>query len=186
MRSLSVFVSSTCYDLRQIRADLREFLERSGFDAVLSESNGFPIAPDASILDNCLRAVEQGADIFVLIIGGRYGSVTEQGRSITNLEFLRAKAADTPVYIFVERRVLAALPLWITNPNGDFTSVVDTPKVFEFISSIRDSGNHWVFAFDTAQDICDTLRTQFSYLFREALELRCRVYGRSTVVPASL
>ena len=68
MRSLSVFVSSTCYDLRQIRADLREFLERSGFDAVLSESNGFPIAPDASILDNCLRAVEQRADIFVLII----------------------------------------------------------------------------------------------------------------------
>ena len=186
MRSLSVFVSSTCYDLRQIRADLREFLERSGFVAVLSESNGFPIAPDASILDNCLRAVEQRADIFVLIIGGRHGSVTEQGRSITNLEFLRAKAADIPVYIFVERRVLAALPLWITNPNGDFTSVVDTPKVFEFISSIRDSGNHWVFAFNTAQDICDTLRTQFSYLFREALELRCRVYGRSTVVPSSL
>jgi hypothetical protein len=73
MRPPSVFVSSTCYDLRQIRVDLRDFLAGLGLDPVLSEFASFPVNPDASTLDNCLKAVEQRADIFVLVIGGRYG-----------------------------------------------------------------------------------------------------------------
>jgi len=185
MRPPAVFVSSTFYDLRQIRADLRDFLASLGLEPILSEFTSFPVDPDASTFENCLKTVEQKADIFILIIGGRYGSVVEEGTSITNLEFLRAHAKGIPVYSFVDKSLLSMLPVWKANPDADFRSAVDTPKVFEFIGQIRDSGERWVFPFETAQDICGTLRTQLSYLFKDGLDIRSRVYG-TDAVPSKL
>ena len=41
-----VFVSSTCFDLSQVRADLKEFIEDDcGFEPMLSDFNSFPIDP---------------------------------------------------------------------------------------------------------------------------------------------
>lgn len=46
-RKPSIFVSSTCYDLKQIRRDIREFIEADlGYEAILSEYDSFPIDPD--------------------------------------------------------------------------------------------------------------------------------------------
>ncbi|MCE5310876.1 MAG: DUF4062 domain-containing protein [Acidobacteriales bacterium] len=151
-------------------------MENAGLDPVLSEFPSFPVDPACPTITNCRKAVENRADILVLIIGGRYGSTDDQGRSISNLEYLAAKAKGIPIYVFVMRSLLDILPVWADNPNGDFRSVADSPKVFEFISGIRNSGEKWVFPFDTAQDIVGTLRTQLSYLFADALELRKRAF----------
>lgn len=63
-RKPSIFVSSTCYDLKQIRRDIREFIEADlGYEAILSEYDSFPIDPDKDTINNCLRVVEQRADI---------------------------------------------------------------------------------------------------------------------------
>ena len=89
----TVFVSSTCYDLKQVREDIKDFFENTyGFEAILSEFNSFPIDPAIGTCDNCLNNVDNYADFFILIIGNRYGYITEQGKSITNLEYLHAKA----------------------------------------------------------------------------------------------
>jgi Domain of unknown function (DUF4062) len=40
-----MFVSSTCYDLSQVRADLRDFLLSLGIEPVMSEFDTFPIDP---------------------------------------------------------------------------------------------------------------------------------------------
>ena len=85
-RMPSVFVSSTCYDLKQIREDLKIFIsEQLGYAAVLSEYDSFPIDPLLNTVDNCIRAVKERADVFVLIIGNRYGYETDNGKSITEL-----------------------------------------------------------------------------------------------------
>lgn len=83
----AIFVSSTCYDLKQIRQNIRDFIEDDlGYEAILSEYDSFPIDPDKDTIDNCLRVVEERADILVLIVGGRYGYITNHGeKSITNL-----------------------------------------------------------------------------------------------------
>src|SRR2546426_703132 len=174
MRTPSVFVSSTCYDLKQVRADMKQFLESLGHEAVLSEYGSFPINPDAGTLDNCLKAVEDKADILILIVGTRYGSTTDHGKSITNLEFLTAKAKGIPLYIFVMRSLLDVLPVWKPNPSADFSYVVDSPKLFEFVATLKTTGEYWVSPFDTAEDIFGVLRTQLAYLFRDALQLRLR------------
>lgn len=46
-RRPAIFVSSTCYDLKQIRRNIQEFIENDlGYEAILSEYDSFPIDPD--------------------------------------------------------------------------------------------------------------------------------------------
>ena len=177
MRKPAIFVSSTCYDLRQVRADLQAYLENAGFDPVLSEYPSFPIDPGSANIDNCRKAVEARADVFVLIIGNRYGSTDQHGKSVTNLEYLTARAKGIPIYVFALRSIIDMLPMWKDNPKANFQQVVDSTDLFKFVSSIRDGGKTWVYSFDLAQEIVTILRTQLAYLFADALSLRMRVAG---------
>jgi len=171
----TLFVSSTCYDLSQLRADLRDFAESIGFEPVLSELDTFPVDPSTDTVENCLNAVRNRADVFVLVVGGRYGTIGDTGKSITNMEYLEAVARAIPKYVFVKSEILSLMPLWRDNPDADFSSAVDTTKLFEFISHLRDKGEVWIFPFNNAQDICRTLRKQLSYLFSDCLDLRLKL-----------
>ena len=186
----SIFVSSTCYDLGQIRADLRDFALSLGLDPVLSELDSFPVNPSLDTVSNCLEAVKDRADVFVLLVGGRYGSMTGSGLSITNLEYLEAVAKGIPVFVFVKSDILTLLPTWKANPTADFRHAVDTPKLFEFVDELRSKGQVWVFPFQTAQDVSGILRKQLSYLLCECLSLRTRLYPADSAIqslgPASL
>jgi hypothetical protein len=177
-RPPSMYVSSTCYDLKQVRADLRAFIESLGLHPVVSEYDSFPIDPSVTAVENCLQVVDERADLFLLIVGGRYGSTNEQGKSITNMEYLRARAKGIPIYVFIEKSVLSVLPVWKANPDGDFSGVVDSPKLFDFVSRLRDSDGVWTNSFEVAQQITEGLRKQLAYLFMDALELRKRVTAR--------
>ena len=158
LKKPSLFVSSTCYDLKQVREDMRIFIEGMGLNPVLAEHNAFPVDPDLGTIDNCMKVVERDADIFVLIVGSRYGSTGTAGKSVTNLEYLSARSKGIPIFTFIARNVLEILPVWKANPSGDYSSVTDSPKLFEFVASLRDSGAEWVFPFDLAQQIFDVLR----------------------------
>ncbi len=172
MESMKVFLSSTCYDLKQIRADLLEYFLNMGFTPILSEYSNFPIDPDKNTIDNCIENVKNNTDIFILIIGNRYGSQINDDKSITNTEYLYAKRLGIPIYIFIYKPVLAIIPIWEKNKDIDFSNVVDSPKIFEFIQNIRETDKKWCFEFDKAQDIVSTLKTQLSHLFKETLDLK--------------
>lgn len=180
----TVFVSSTCYDLKQVRSDLHDFIESLGLQPIISEHRSFPIDPNIKAVENCLKVVEERADILLLIVGGRYGASTEQGKSVTNLEYLRAKSKGIPVYVFVQNSILNILPVWKANPEGNYQSVVDSTKLFEFVELLKDTENVWVIGFEVAQDICRTVREQLAYLFMESLGLRQRI--RQKALPESL
>jgi len=175
----TVMVSSTFYDLRQIRADLAEFITKKlGYVPLLSEFLSFPIDPDLDTIDNCRRRVEVNADILVLVIGGRYGSIDDKtDKSITNLEYETARHKQIPVYVFVEKQILSILPVWKKNPLGDFSGAVDTPRLFEFIEQVRSQEKVWASPFETAQDIVAVLQVQFAHLFLESLKLRLKLNG---------
>src|ERR1051325_970096 len=181
----SVFVSSTCYDLLQVRADIRGFIESLGFNPILSNYNSFPTDPDVNPVENCFKVVDESADIFVLIVGSRYGSTPGGAKAVTNLEYLRARAKGIPVYAFVQKSILNILPVWRANQQGNFQDVVDSPKLFEFVSSLLDSSGVWVFPFELAQEITDTLRKQLAYLFMDALQLRMRAKAAGLPEPLS-
>jgi hypothetical protein len=166
----TVMVSSTCYDLGQVRVDIAEFLSQMRYGALLSEFPSFPIDPDAGTIENCRRRVEYQADALVLVIGGRYGSVdAKSAKSITNLEYKSARAKRIPIFAFIDKRVLPLLPVWQRSPDADFAGVVDNPQLFEFIQEVRGAKGVWTFEFEKAQDIVETLRRQFAYLTSKAI-----------------
>jgi hypothetical protein len=103
-----------------------------GYIPLLSELPSFPVDPDLDTIENCRARVEKNADILILVIGGRYGSIDARTeKSITNLEFLTARRKGIPIYAFVEKSILAVMPVWKNNPSGNFSGTVDTPRLFD-------------------------------------------------------
>lgn len=173
MSQLKVFVSSTCFDLSQVRTNLSEFIAGLGYHPILSEYPTFPIDPDDNTIENCIKNVET-ADLLILILGNRYGYISDSGKSITNTEYLYARQKGIPVYIFIYKPLIGILPVWKRNKTGDFSDVVDSVKVFELVEEIREKNKKWCFEFEKAQDIVDTLKVQFSYMFRQSLDHRLK------------
>lgn len=168
-----VFVSSTCYDLKQIREDLKDFFENNyGFQTMLSEFDSFPIDPCIGTFENCLSNVDNVADIFVLIIGTRYGYVTDIGKSITNLEYLHAKAKGIPIFVFVDKQLHNNLRTWTANKTADFSGIVDNPKIFEFVSEIKHESQQWIYTYESVRDIKATMRHQLALIFSDGLTFK--------------
>ena len=182
-RPPSVFVSSTMYDLGELRTGLQQFVDGLGWRAVLAERDSFSVDTSESTVENSLRNVRENSDIFVMVVGARYGSIDpDSDKSVTNLEFLEARARRVPIYVFVKADVLAQLQVWRDNPEADFSRVVDTARVFEFVDSFYGTGNLWTFPFSTAAEIVDKLRTQFAYLTRDALGVRQLAHGEDRLM----
>jgi len=126
---LRIFVSSTCYDLGVIRAELRPFIVSLGHEPVMSDYSDILYDPRSHTHDSCIKEVPN-CDMVVLIIGSRFGgtgipSVLEgfdfdalrtlsskaelfeykDKLSITQLEILKAAEQSIPVYAFVDEKV---------------------------------------------------------------------------------
>ncbi|SHE96041.1 DUF4062 domain-containing protein [Chryseobacterium takakiae] len=172
MNNLNIFVSSTCYDLSQLRANLYDFIHTSGHNPVLSEYDNFPISPELNSIENCIKNIKDNADILVLIVGSRYGSIIENGKSITNTEFLTAKQKGIPIFCFIDKSTLNAMNFWKNNKDGNFSNIVDNKQIFEFITDIRDNKKIWTFPFEQSQDIIQTLKIQLSHLFKNSLKVK--------------
>lgn len=182
-RAPSVFVSSTMYDLADLRVGIQQFIEGLGWRAVLAERDTFSVDTNETTVENSLRNVRENTDIFVMAVGARYGSIDpDRDKSVTNLEFLEARSRGVPVYVFVDANVLAQLQVWRRNPDADYSDAVDSHRVFEFVDSFYGSGDVWTFPFSNATDIVDTLRPQFAYLVQDALAVRQLAQGEDRLV----
>ncbi|HEY0017681.1 MAG TPA: DUF4062 domain-containing protein [Longimicrobium sp.] len=178
-----VFVSSTYYDLRYVRSSLELFIGSLGFDAVLSETGGVAYAPDRALDESCYREV-QNCDLYVLIVGGRYGSEISSSRtettreffdhyeSVTRTEYRAALEKDIPVYILIERAVYAEYHTFQRNrDNGNIKYAhVDSINVFHFLDELLNQPrNNPVQSFDRYAEIEAWLREQWAGLFQELL-----------------
>jgi Domain of unknown function (DUF4062) len=92
-----VFVSSTYADLKDERQQVSNTLAKAGYVAAGMEL--FPAA-DEQQLDYIKRIIDR-SDYYVVIVGGRYGSVDEHGVSYTEREFEYAKSKGIPVLAFL-------------------------------------------------------------------------------------
>ncbi|TOB56703.1 DUF4062 domain-containing protein, partial [Vibrio parahaemolyticus] len=104
-----VFVSSTCYDLAEERSQLERFIYSYGFQPILSEYSGVYYDPDEHTHEACVSEVKN-ADIFILIISGRFGGqhIDGKGESITQAEYNEARKLSIPIFAFVKSDVLQA------------------------------------------------------------------------------
>lgn len=178
-----VFVSSTYYDLKYIRASLELFIESLGFEAILSEKGNVAYTFDRPLDESCYREVEN-ADMFVLIVGGRYGSEVSSGstrpqdffdryESVTKKEYSSAVDKDIPVYVLIEKAVHAEYQTFTRNKDvkGIDYAHVQSVNVFLLIEEIfAKQRNNPCQPFERFEDIESWLREQWAGLFRDLLK----------------
>lgn len=168
MPSPRVFVSSTCYDLKYIRENLKFFINDMGYESILSEDGDVFFDPEMHTHDACLSEV-QTCQIFVLIIGGRFGGKYHNlDKSITNKEYEEAVKLKIPVFTLIERNVLSEHFVYQKNKLTDhadeivYPSVDDT-KIFAFIDQVRKNDqNNAIHPFGDYHDIEDYLKKQWA------------------------
>ncbi len=172
MSKTRIFVSSTCFDLSQVREDIRSLILKLGHEPLLSDYPSFPVLPELGAIENCKRNVRENTDIFVLIVGGRRGSLDPHtNQPVTNIEYETAKQHGIDTFIFVKQSVLTLLPVWEKNPNADFTPQVDYPEVFGFVKRIQ-TEQKWTFSFEKASEIATIFETQLSVFLKYLLDLK--------------
>jgi len=157
----SVFISSTVYDLRDLRSALVHVLRSQGVLAYASEATEFAIHGDRSAVDECFNRIRT-SNYYVLIIGGRKGGILEDGQSITRHEYKVAAesfmATGKPVlWMFVRKEILLALA------GGDevrsWAGIDDPGHLAEFIDEVRHPADsripNWLSEFNEVSEVID-------------------------------
>jgi len=170
MANPKVFVSSTCYDLKYIRENLKYFIRTLGYEPVLSEDGNVYYNPKGHTHDSCIDEIPN-CQIFVLIIGGRYGGkYKETEHSITNAEYKEAIRLKIPIFTLVEQSVYSDHNVFTKNKKNvdiDYTKIiypsVDNNLIFSFIDEVRrNTINNAIVPFRNFSDIEDYLRKQWA------------------------
>jgi len=172
-----IFISSTYYDLRVVRADLERLVKEIGYEPVLFERGHVPYGKDEALEQYCYREIST-CDILIALIGGKFGTEShDREHSITQRELRTAIELGKQIYIFVERSVHSEYRTYLNNKNlKDFkpTSVNDV-RVFQFLEEVYalPAGNP-IEPFEVSDDILRYLREQWAGLFQRLLQESAR------------
>ncbi|MCK5537307.1 MAG: DUF4062 domain-containing protein [Bacteroidales bacterium] len=178
-----VFVSSTCFDLGEVRDQLKKFIISFGFDAVLSEYGDVFYHPDLHTHDACIQEVAH-CQLFILIIGGRFGGEyqADKSKSITNAEYIAAKESNIPIFTYIKKDVLSSQFLYKQNRDQEFAGKINYPAIdkqehaldiFNFMGDVqRADTNNGVESFENFQDIENHLKKQWAGMFFDFLKTR--------------
>lgn len=94
-----VFVSSTYEDLREERQEVIQALLE--LDSIPAGMELFPAADDDQW--TLIKKVIDDCDYYIVIVGGRYGSISSTGISYTQMEYQYAVQQGKPVIGFIHK-----------------------------------------------------------------------------------
>ena len=166
-----VFISSTFYDLKQVRFNIGDFIKNLGYEAVMHERSGVAYTQNEPLEQDCYHELAS-CDIVVCVIGNHFGSRSAGNElSITMNEIQTAIKNRKKVYIFIAKDVYIENRTYEYNKeNGSFKSAyTDNLKIHEFISELKNNNRVLIESFDTTDEIINTLKMQFAGLFQNLL-----------------
>lgn len=165
-----VFISSTCYDLIDLRVEIEQKIESMGLIPLLSDRaiGEFTVTPDVNSIENCLTNV-RNSDFYVIILSQRYGpSLKNAGFedvSATHLEYLEAKKLHKPIFMYIRDRLESDYSVWKKNNDKDLNLTwvkKGDEKIFELLEQHR--------------KLSATLKdTNWFWTFRDSVELKNRI-----------
>ncbi|MHB1106147.1 MAG: DUF4062 domain-containing protein [Lutibacter sp.] len=159
---MKIFLSSTCYDLVDIRAELERFLTSKGHELLLSDRATFPVELGVHRHDVCINNV-QLCDLFIIIVDGRFGApyYKDKNYSITWAEFNEAIRKERKIIPFVRKDVFNERQSYHHNlkkGNSFEPFFADSIRVFDLIDDIqKHEGGFWIEQFENSVEIKDRL-----------------------------
>ena len=166
-----VFISSTYYDLKQVRYNVGDFIKNMGYEVVMHERSGVAYTQNEPLERDCYHEMAS-CDIAVCIIGNHFGSQsTDNDLSITMNEIQTAIQNKKKVYIFIAKDVYIENRTYEHNmESGNFKSAyADDIRIHSFILELKKNVRVMIESFDTTDDITRTLKLQFAGLFQNLL-----------------
>lgn len=168
-----VFISSTFFDLRQVRADLERFIREVGYEPVQHERGHVPYGNSEKLESYCYKEIAQ-VDIVVNIVGGRFGSVSfDEANSISQMELKTAVKLNKQCYVFVDAAVYAEYRIYLRNKGtkGLQYASADDERILKFIEEVEAlPRNNQLIEFRNADEIALHLREQWAGLFQRFLQ----------------
>lgn len=156
---MNVFLSSTCYDLADVRGVLELYFTRRGDTIVLSDRTSFPVDPSAHRHDLCVQRAGE-ADLLVLVIDQRLGApyVRDKSISITHAEFREAAAKSVPVLAFVRRGIWTERHVFKLSLTSDKGASETDARRFALLDEVQDhSRGTWMHEFDDVTNILEAM-----------------------------
>jgi hypothetical protein len=164
---MKILISSTIYDLKDLRASLKDKLETNGHEVIASEHGTVPIASNKHSYEQCLDAVEN-CDCLIALIGGRFGGEypPNSGKSITEAEIERAIERGKRTLVFVRQSVWDALATQKEYrkdgvPYKPVNNIVEDTRVFDVLDRLRKKPkDNWLFFFNNQNDLFPQIDAQ--------------------------
>jgi hypothetical protein len=161
-----VFVSSTVYDLIDIRSEIEGLLRDFGLIPVMSDSrnDGFDSTIQSNSIETCLVNLRNCAQV-ILILSQRYGpSLGEHGftdHSATHLEYVEAKKHNIPVYFYARDQLMGDFSTWKKAPDKESLKlpwVIEKKqyRIFNLINertALSENSINWVSTFTNSIDL---------------------------------
>ena len=168
---LHVFVSSTCYELRDLRAGIRAWLTRLGVTPLMSDEGGFPHIDGMPPYATCLRTLEQ-CPLVIGVIDRQYGRGFDdwgpypqhRGRAPTHAELCHALDLGKRVLIYVNDDTWNFYEVWRKNRDAFKTSAPSgldeaTLRMFHELKSRTPAP--WLEHFSDGDDLLQRLNAEF-------------------------
>jgi len=173
-----VFVSSTYSDLKDLREVLWKFLTGAGYEPTVFERGGIYYDHTKPVAESCCDKVRE-CDMFVLIVGGRYGSPAHPRRkgkvkkfnSMTREEYFAALEAKIPTFTFVSANVLSDYETYKINKEKKIAYAhVEDPQIFELLDHIVGAGSDVLRPYHQVDQITDHLKEQCAEMLQRYLQ----------------
>lgn len=182
---IPIFISSTVYNLIDLRAELADFLIGLGYDPKLSSESGFPDqTPELSPWESCLPVLEKSF-IVVLVIDGQYGTplpwvnyteiLGEDQISPTHGEYRFAMGISKRLLVFVRKEIMIYYQVYRKFSKLGYQkedlherlkeSIPDRvdPLIFDFINEVKTTKPiPWITEFETVLDVKKEIRSKLN------------------------
>lgn len=165
-----IFISSTYADLIEFRSAVYKAIRKMGLDAIAMEDS---VSSNEYSLEKCLFDVEN-SDIYVGIIAWSYGSIpaigNPSGKSITELEYLKAREMGIPCLIFL----LDKEALWRPSSMDSNTNKGEEGRLIKRFRAELEK-NHTVTYFSTRDELASRVAISIQKYQNNSLESICPV-----------
>jgi len=170
-----VFISSTVYDLIDVRAELTECLREMGIAPVLSDDklSDFRVQHDVNSIETCLVNVAS-CDEMILVLNQRYGpklgAAGYEDISATHLEYRHAVKSGIPVRVFVRDRLDADYVIWKKNKHATAMELAWVSSkdhgLLELMEEhkklhAKPASSNWYFPFTSPVDLKAAIKNHF-------------------------
>jgi hypothetical protein len=169
--ALQVFVSSTCYNLRDLRAAIRAWLKQLGLTPLMSDEGGFPHIDGMPPYATCLRALEE-CPLVIVVIDRRYGMSFQDwgpypqfaGCSPTHAELRHALERGKRVLVYVHDDVWNFYEVWHRNRQAFETAApqgLDEATLHMLYELKQRDPEPWMAHFSDVAELLHSLNDQF-------------------------